>query len=93
LDNRKSLIAFVHSVTAPSALRLLLPFLSKADAQLAARYVWQASVALYAWYDIASENRVVDPTPSTETIDELIDGAIATGGAHTIKLTEVCLRE
>jgi hypothetical protein len=93
LANRKNLIAFVHSVTAPSALRLLLPYLSEADARLAARYAWQASAALYAWYDVASENRSVDPTPPTETIDDLIDAAISTGGAHTIKLTEVCLRE
>ena len=36
LAQTNGVIAFVHAVTAPSALRLLLPYLAEADARLAA---------------------------------------------------------
>jgi Questin oxidase-like len=48
LANPTGLIAFVHAVTAPSALRLLAPYLTDADARLAARYAWQACAGVYA---------------------------------------------
>jgi hypothetical protein len=93
LANEAHLIAFVHAVTAPSALRLLAPYLEDADARLAARYAWQACAAIYAWYDPSSR----ESSPSLGKIDvskeELIDRAVASQGAHTIKDVEACLRE
>ncbi len=62
LTHTSGLIAFVHAVTAPSALRLLLPYLAEADARLAARYAWQACAALYAWYATTAI-----PAPTTES--------------------------
>ena len=50
LASSKDLIAFVHTVTAPSALRMLVPYLEEDDAALAARYAWQACAAIYSWY-------------------------------------------
>ena len=50
LANSSNLVAFVHTVTAPSALRLLAPYLDEADARVAARYAWQACAAVYAWF-------------------------------------------
>jgi hypothetical protein len=38
LVNQHKLVAFIHTVTAPSALRLLVPYLAEADARVAARY-------------------------------------------------------
>jgi len=93
LANPQGLIAFVHTVTAPSALRLLAPYLSEADARLAARYAWQACAAIYAWYSTTPPPSTSDLTPPTEDLDTLIDRAVAAGGAHTIKFTEACLRE
>ena len=94
LASNKDLIAFVHTVTAPSALRLLAPYLHAQDAQLAARYAWQACAAVYAWYAAAPPQGYVEPgTAPIEDHDELIDRAVAAGGAHTIKFTEACLRE
>ena len=93
LANPKGLIAFVHTVTAPSALRLLTPYLTDADARLAARYAWQACAAIYAWYSTTPPPSTLDLTPPTEDHETLIDRAVAAGGAHTIKFTEVCLRE
>jgi hypothetical protein len=97
LANQAHLIAFVHAVTAPSALRILAPYLADADARLAARYAWQACAAVYAWYDTSSsqpEPALAAPVdPIDGPIEKLIDRAVATGDVHAIKFVEVCLRE
>jgi Questin oxidase-like len=93
LVNPTGLIAFVHAVTAPSALRLLAPYLTDADARLAARYAWQACAGIYAWYATTPPPSPSGVIPPTETPETLIDRAVAAGGAHTIKFTEACLRE
>ncbi|HSF32142.1 MAG TPA: questin oxidase family protein [Candidatus Tectomicrobia bacterium] len=93
LANPTGLIAFVHAVTAPSALRLLLPYLTDADARLAARYAWQACAGIYAWYSTRPPPAPSGFMPPPETPEALIDRAVAAGGAHTIKFTEACLRE
>jgi len=93
LANPQGVVAFVHTVTAPSALRLLAPYLSDADARLAARYAWQACAAIYAWYATTPPPSTSSLTPPTEGLEALIDRAVAVGGAHTIKFTEACLRE
>lgn len=93
LANPQGLIAFVHAVTAPSALRLIAPYLTAPDAQLAARYAWQAGAGIYAWYATVPLPATTDYTPPPVTIDSVIDRAITAGGAHTIKFTEACLRE
>ena len=93
LANDNNLVSFVHAVTAPSILRVLAPYLSDADARLAARYAWQAGAALYTWF-VKDPHPVAEHLPApAESPDELIDRAIAAGGAHTIKFTEACLRE
>jgi len=93
LANPTGLIAFVHAVTAPSALRLLAPYLTDADARLAARYAWQACAGIYAWYSTTPPPAPSGFTPPTEAPETLIERAVAAGGAHTIKFTEACLRE
>src|SRR5262249_61837834 len=93
LANQRGLIAFVHTVTAPSALRLLAPYLTDADARLAARYAWQACAGIYAWYSTTPPPSLSGLTPPAEDPQTLIDRAVAAGGAHTIKFTEACLRE
>jgi hypothetical protein len=93
LVNQRNLVAFIHTVTAPSALRILVPYLDEADARLAARYTWQACAALYAWYSTAPPPATEGYTPPSEDPDTVIDRAVAAGGAHTIKFTEACLRE
>src|SRR6266545_7863704 len=85
LANPTGLIAFVHAVTAPSALRLLAPYLSDADARLAARYAWQACAGIYAWYSTKPPPSPTDFVPPTESPEALVDRAVVAGGAHTIK--------
>lgn len=93
LANRKDLIAFVHAVTAPSALRLLAPYLSGPDCRRAARYAWQGCVAIYSWYSTAPPPNPAQFQTPAEGTQELIDRAVDAGGAHSIKFTEACLRE
>ncbi len=92
LANPRTPIAFVHSVTAPAALRLLVRHLRAKDAALAARYAWQACAALYAWYAEAPPPDAVLEEPNA-TWDDLIARAVATGDEHAIKFVEACLRE
>ena len=83
--------AFVHTVTAPGALRMLAPYLLDADARLAARYAWPACAAVYSWYSVVPMWDTSGLDAPAEGHDELIDRAVAAGGAHSIKFTEACL--
>jgi hypothetical protein len=84
-------IALVHSVTAPLALELILPWLAEEDRDAAVGYGWQAVAALHVAYDIERSAPMAEtgPVPSAE---ELIAGAVASGDEHAIKLTEAALR-
>jgi hypothetical protein len=83
-------ITFIHAVTGPSAVRLLLPYVSGDQVAPLLRYAWQAAAALYVAY--GCERAVEQSTPDI-AIDDLIDEAVATGDEHAIKFTEACLRE
>lgn len=95
LTNAKSVlgaIVFVHSMTGPSALRPILPYLPTEATGVALRYAWQAAAALLSVYSIpgAEEERARGQQPNA---DELVDRAIESGDEHAIKFAEVCLRE
>ncbi len=85
-----SSIAYVHTVTAPSAVRMLAPHVSAATARLAARYAWQACAAIHSRNHVERAVTLPDGLP---TSDELIERAVSTGDEHAIKFTEACLRE
>jgi hypothetical protein len=85
-----SRIAFIHAVTGPSAVRLLLPHLSPEAGPLLLRYAWQVAAAVYAGY-AGPSNPGAEAKPWSR--DELIDRAVATGDEHAFKFTEACLRE
>lgn len=83
-------IAYVHTVTAPAALRILLPHLSAETAGIAARYTWQACAAIHS--------RMYDPRDYALPVellsrDDIVDRAIYSGDEHAIKFAEACLRE
>jgi hypothetical protein len=86
-------IAFIHTVTAPSALRILAPHLSPATTDAAMRYAWQACASIYAAY---ATGESVDPPPDGAAgfdAADLIDQAVAARDEHAIKFTDACLRE
>lgn len=91
LANPGHRIAFTHSITAPSALRLLVPYLDDESIVRATRYAWQAAAGLYVVY--GDPRRTVPDTRAGAERDALVAAAIQNGGAHSIKLTEACLRE
>jgi hypothetical protein len=86
-----SVITYLHGVTGPSAMRLLLPHLDASARVEMLRYGWQGAAAVYA----ASGGVVEAPAAlaPSGSFDDLIDRAIATRDEHAIKFTEACRRE
>jgi hypothetical protein len=86
-----SVIAFIHAVTGPSAIRLLLPYVKPEDTANLLRFGWQAAAGLYAAY--GAKNATADAKPKDPTKEDLIGRAVASDDEHAIKFTEACLRE
>jgi hypothetical protein len=89
-------IAFIHTLTAPSALRLIAPHLPTPAVDDALRYAWQAVAAIHAAYsdlDVPPAGLAVELDADPISADDLIDRALATGDEHAIKYSEACLRE
>ena len=84
-------IVFIHSVTGPSAARILAPHLEPDAVQPLLSYAWQAGAALYSAFGSAPAPSAIE-APAGDR-DDLIDRAVATGDEHAIKFTEACLRE
>lgn len=87
-------IAFIHCVTAPSALRILAPHLTDATREAAMRYAWQACASIYAAFGEVDADRL--PALDDEIAydpGDLIEQAVAARDEHAIKFTEACLRE
>ena len=83
-------IAYVHTVTAPSAVRLISPHVSAETGRTLGRYVWQAAAAIHSRSHFAHEVVMPETLPDAE---DLIDRAVFSGDEHAIKFTEACLRE
>ena len=92
LSDRSAPIVFVHTVTAPSALRFLAPYLPDETVEHALRYAWQTCAALYAWYMLEEPSWNPTDEPVHDHAD-LIERAVAARGPHTIKFVDACLRE
>jgi hypothetical protein len=86
-----SVITYLHGVTGPSAMRLLLPHLDPAPRAEMLRYGWQGAAGVYS----ASGGVAGAPAAlgAAGSFDDLIDRAIATRDEHAIKFTEACRRE
>src|SRR5262249_21666657 len=83
-------IVFVHSMTGPSALRPMLPYLPQEAVSTALRYAWQAAAGLFSIY----ATRIPNGTESViESADDFVDRAVTARDEHAIKFAEVCLRE
>jgi Questin oxidase-like len=85
-------IAFIHAVTAPTAVRSILPLIA-ADLHVPTyEALWLTGAAIHAGYSGLAEVGPL-PTGAAPAPDDLADRAIANGDEHAIKLTEACLRE
>ena len=83
-------IGLLHSVTAPLACEMLLPWLAEEDRDAALGYVWQAVAALHVAYDNDRKSELSER--ETLSAEALVDRAIASRDEHAIKLTEAALR-
>ena len=84
--------ALLHAVTGPSTLRLLAPHISAANAELLLRYAWQTAAAIQAVWG-RDKVEPADDAAERDSAEDLIDAAVSSGAAHSIKFTEACLRE
>jgi len=83
-------IALLHAVTGPAAVRPLLPLVDPATAARLLRYAWQGAAALYMRYGVAKPS---PPDPRRTTWDEVADRAVRSGDEHAIKLCAACRSE
>ena len=88
-------IAFCHTVTAPAAVRLVLPELPDLLARASVAASWQVVGAIVAAFAVPrddTEREIVDtdPEPLLERLDPL---AVEHGDEHVIKLAEAVGRE
>ena len=84
-------LVFIHAITGPAAVRLLLPHMPVALHESAFAYCWQAIAAWVAAYDSDAPGGPDDTAPASES--EIIGHALDTRDHHAIKLAEACLRE
>jgi hypothetical protein len=84
-------LVFIHALTGPAAVRLLLPHMPAALHEVALAYCWQAMAAWVAAYDSDAPGAPVDSAPPSES--EIIGRALGTRDHHAIKFAEACLRE
>jgi hypothetical protein len=86
-------IAFIHGVTGPSAVRLLVPFVDGKARRDLLRHTWHAAAGLYC--SLGQKPPDIHPRASKppRNRDAIIDDAVATQDEHAIKFTEACLRE
>ncbi len=81
--------ALAHGLTAGTATRMLLPWLSPESTTIALRYGWQLSAAFYAAMVLEPAVGACEAPDLSQ--DELVDDALACGDEHAIKTLEVCL--
>lgn len=96
LANPEARIAYAHAVTAPSAVRLVAPWVDAATRRALGTFAYQAAMALHA---VSAARAEGGPPPSAEAVamaddvDEIRYRAACSLGEHAIKLAEACLRE
>jgi hypothetical protein len=84
-------LVLLHTVTAPAALRMMLPHIPAEMHKTALAYTWQNAAATAAAYG--------DETPPeghdwpTHEPSAIIDRSLATDDPHALKFAEACIRE
>jgi hypothetical protein len=86
-------LIFIHAVTAPAALRRLLPHLSAAMQHTAFAYVWQAVAAWTAAFGSPAPNAAAPDDVPLVAEAEIVARSVDTHDPHAIKLAEACLQE
>lgn len=90
-DEHCKYMGFVHALTAPAAVRSVLPHLPPDQHWPSVAAAWQFSAAIRSAYGTGSRPPKARIVPAD--YDTLTDRAIATGDPHAIKYVEACRRE
>lgn len=93
LTNPQAPIAFVHTVTAPAAARLLLPYLPVEAHLDVLAYAWQAAAGIHAAFAEADPVPAAEVEPPEVSWDDLAARALEGRDEHAIKMVEACRRE
>jgi hypothetical protein len=87
-------IAYCHAVTAPAAIRMILPALPADQHPTTVAAAWHVAAAIIAAFaSPAGPDDLADADEPTPHPVEIADAAIDHGDDHVIKLTEACLRQ
>ena len=88
----RAAIAFIHGVTGPRAVRLLLDRVDERTADEVLVRAWQAAAGIYSAYGEpgAVSTYARDDQPDLE---DIVEQAIRTADEHAIKFVEACLDE
>ena len=84
-------IPLIHSLTAPAAVKLVLPHLAAEQHRPSLAAAWQASAALIGAF--AVQRTIPAPPEEQRSPEELAARAAEHGDEHVIKMTEACIRE
>lgn len=81
-------VAFLHAVTAPSAIRLLMPYLHPDVTQTLIRYCWQVCAGLYTAFGPAPQMRKpMGSSPDAATlVDRAVRTCVKTSDPHVIQI-------
>lgn len=90
-------IPLIHAVTAPAAIRLVLPYLPAELHLPSVAAMWQIHAAILLIFTGSDHGEQTARAKAADTevrsIDELISRAVEHGDEHVLKFTEACLRE
>ena len=94
LARRDAQIAYCHAVTAPAAIRMILPALPTDQHRAAVAAAWHMAAAIIAAFASPSHrDEMADPDEPAGDPAQLAVAAVEHGDEHVIKLTEACLRQ
>lgn len=87
-------IAYCHAVTAPAAIRMILPALPADQQTTTIAAAWHVAAAIIAAFaSPPGPDDLADAGEPAAHPQELADAAVEHGDDHVIKLTEACLRQ
>jgi hypothetical protein len=95
LDNPSSRIAYIHALTGPAALRLMIPYLDATNLRRGIGYALQAAAALHCTHSepVGQVAPASGEPEEAASWDELRYRAACSLEEHVIKLSEACWRE
>ncbi len=94
LARRDAQIAYCHAVTAPAAIRMILPAIPPDQHRASVATAWQLAAAIIAAFaSPPSPEDLADADEPAGDPAEIAAAAVDHGDDHVLKLTEACLRQ